>query len=311
MTLDTVVVVNPASAGGRTARHWPAIRAALERAGVAFDHRLTTGPGDATAIAAEALRRGAERIVAVGGDGTLNEVVNGCFAADGVPLRPSATVALVPSGTGGDFRRTLGIPTAFDACAALLAADHRRPLDVGRIDYDGGESRRRYFVNIADCGIGGEVVARVNRSGKQGSGKLTFLYHSLVALLTFPGTRLRVKVDDRVRHGRFGNVVVANGRYFGGSMLVAPQADCGDGLFDVVLFAHRPRVRALTEIRRLYDGSHLGRPGVELLRGERVVITPLDVVRPAQFDVDGEQVGQAPAELVCLRHALRVCVPAP
>ena len=234
MTATTMVVVNPRSASGRTGRQWPAIRQALVEAGVDFDHRFTGGPGDATGLTRAALAGGCRRVVAAGGDGTLNEVLNGFFDHGGAPVAEGAVLGLLPSGTGGDFRRSAGIPVHPAAAAALLARGDRRRIDVGRIDYGEG-IRSRLFLNIADCGLGGEVVARVNRSGKSAGCKATFLYHSLAALVRFPGRSLRVDVDGEVREGRLANVVVANGRYFGGSMLIAPDADLADGRFDVVL----------------------------------------------------------------------------
>lgn len=308
MSESTLVVVNPMSAGGRTGRQWPLIREALVHAGVDYDYRLTGRAGEATALTRAALRDGAERVVVVGGDGTLNEVLNGFFDEAGEPLAPRAALGMVPSGTGGDFRRSVGIPLHVAAAAALIARGDRRRVDVGRIDY-AGDGRVRHFVNIADCGIGGEVAARVNRSGKAAGGKATFLYHSLAALVRFGGRRLRVDVDGVVRERRLANVVVANGRYFGGSMLIAPDADVGDGLFDVVLVDQIAWPRALTGMRHLYDGSHVGRPGIEVLRGRRVVVTPLEDA-PVLFDVEGEQVGAAPATLTCLAGALEICAPA-
>ena len=305
--MTTVCIVNPRSAGGRTARRWPAMLAALERAGVHVETRQTAGPGDATRLAAEASRAGAARIVAVGGDGTLNEVVNGLFDEAGARLG-DAVLGLLPCGTGGDFRRSVGIPVDRDAAAAVLAAGATRPLDAGRIDYADGS--RRWFVNIADCGIGGEVVRRVNAARKRGSGTVTFLYHSLAALLTYRCRPARIEVDGQVIEATVQNVVVANGRYFGGGMLVAPGADPGDGRFEVVILGDIPRHRALIEIRRVYGGKHVGRPDVTVLRGTTVRVAPLSDA-PLLFDVEGELVGAAPATLTCVPGALRLCAPAP
>jgi YegS/Rv2252/BmrU family lipid kinase len=300
------------SGGGRTGQQWPQFRQAIVDAGIEFTYRFTGGPGDATDIARSALREGVERIVAIGGDGTLNEVLNGFFdAGSGDAIAPEAVLGVLPSGTGADFGRSVSIPRRLATACALLARGDTRRIDVGLILFTGGaEAQRRYFLNIADCGIGGDVANRVNRGRKLGGGKLTFLYHSLAALLSFRGRRLRVEVDDTVREGLFANVVVANGRYFGGSMLIAPDADVGDGLFDVVLLDVLPRRRTLLEVRHVYDGTHVSRPGVEVIRGREVRVTPLEEV-PALFDVDGEEVGRAPAVLTCIPGALRVCAPRP
>ena len=311
MPLTTMAVVNPTSAGGRTARVWPELRRALAGAGVDVEERLTAGPLEAVELTRQALRSGCERVVAVGGDGTLNEVLNGFFHAGGEAVAPGAVLGLLPSGTGGDFRRTAGIPTAAAAAVAVLAAEAWRRVDVGRLVLDSppsGGLGRRHFINIADCGIGGEVVARVNRSSRRAGGTATFLWHSLASLLRYRARAARVEIDGQAVEGRFQNVVIANGRYFGGGMCVAPGADCADGLFDVVLFGDLSRLRSLTGIRRIYAGSHLGTPGVSLCRGRTVRVTPLGDA-PLQFEMEGEEVGPAPATATLLPGAVRLAVP--
>jgi diacylglycerol kinase (ATP) len=312
MGLTTVAVVNPASAGGRTARAWPAMRRALAQAGVDLEERLTGGRFEAVELTREALRSGCERVVAVGGDGTLNEVLNGFFDAAGGAVAPGAVLGLLPSGTGGDFRRTAGIPTAAAEAATVLAAGSWRPVDVGRLVLDTPAAsgvRTRHFINIADCGIGGDVVARVNRSrARWAGGTATFLWHSLASLLSYRPRAARVEVDGQALEGRFQNVVIANGRYFGGGMCVAPGADCADGVFDVVLFGDLSRLRSLTGIRRIYAGRHLDTPGVSLHRGRTVRVTPLDD-EPLQFEMEGEELGPAPATATLLPGAVRLAVP--
>ena len=307
---DTLVVCNPMSAAGRTGREWPGIQRILLEAGLEFDHRLSRSQADATHLTREALRSGYRRVVAVGGDGTLNEVLNGFFEEDGGgPVRADAVLGMVPNGSGGDFRRTAGIPRDHLAAGALLARGDERPLDVGRIDYE--EEPRggvRFFVNIADCGLGGEVVARANASSKRFGGTATFYWASVRAIFAFGRRRCRVEVDGVPVEGRMQNVVVANARYFGGGMHVAPDARFDDGLLDVVIMGDIPRWRALADSRTIYKGAHLGRPGIAVLRGRTVRVIPRDVV-PFRFDVDGELVGRAPATLTVLPGVLRLCAP--
>lgn len=310
MSPVTFVVVNPASAGGRTMRHWPDCATLLRSLGVEFEVHFTRSRDDATGAVREALRGGATRIVSVGGDGTVNEVVNGFFAEDGEPLGATATLAIVPSGTGGDFRRSVGIPAEPAAAVRMLTAAAARSIDVGRVDF--GDGTRRYFINIADCGIGGEVVARVNRSRYKGGGlrgSAVFLRESIAAVISFGGRRVRISSDDDPPIERtVQSVVVANGRYFGGGMHVAPHSRVDDGVFDVVIIDAMSRARSLTAMPSLYRGTHLDRPGVELRRAARIVIEALDA--PLLFDVEGEQVGQTPATVTCLPHAIAICAPA-
>jgi diacylglycerol kinase (ATP) len=308
---DTLVIVNPASAGGRTARDWPRVQRCLVDAGVDFEPRMTSAAGDATRLAREALREGFARVVALGGDGTLNEVLNGFFDPETrQPVSSEAVLGMIPSGTGGDFRKSAGIPLAHAAACALLARGDSRLVDAGRVDYHGGGAPGpRWFVNIADCGIGGDVVRRVNASRKSRGGTVTFLYHSLAALATFGSRMVRVDIDGEAIEGPMQSVVVANGSYFGGGMRVAPGARLDDGLFDVVLTADHGLRRSLAGLPGLYKGRHVGRPGITVRRGRVVTVTPLEQ-RPVLFDVEGEQVGRAPATLTCLPGAIRLCAPA-
>ncbi|MBV8301120.1 MAG: diacylglycerol kinase family lipid kinase [Candidatus Dormibacteraeota bacterium] len=309
MTLPTLIVVNPASAGGRTGRDWPRLRRILSDTGVRGDEHLTSGCGDAIAAVRSALGSGCDRIVVVGGDGTLNEVVNGCFSEDGIPLGSLPAIGLLPAGTGGDFRRTLGVPAQPEAAAWIIAAGTTIPVDTGVVTY--GDGSRRYFVNIADCGLGGEVVARVNRSSRKRGGPAgmgVFLWHSLAGLATYRGAGCTVTVDgDRLQLDA-QSVVVANGQYFGGGMRVAPQAALDDGLFDVVIVERQGRGATVAGLPSLYRGRHTQRHGVRCLRGSSVAIA----ADPAMlFDIEGEQVGATPATVTCLPRALRFCVPRP
>jgi len=305
----TLVVVNPASAGGRTVRRWGAIAHALRANGVRYETHITTAPEDAVRAVRDALRQRFERVVAVGGDGTLNEVVNGFFGTSGEPLAPDAVLGLIPSGTGGDFRRSVGIPKDPAACARIVAGGRHQRVDAGRIDFVEGAAR--HFINIADCGIGGEVVAAVNRSRYKGGGvrgSVVFLGISLRALLTFPGRRVRVVLDGTDQLDQpVQSVVVANGRYFGGGMHIAPNASLRDGLFDVVLVAAMGKARSLYSLPSLYRGSHVSKAGVSVRRAAVVQIVSLE--DELLFDVEGGQVGHTPATITCLPAAINLCAP--
>jgi diacylglycerol kinase (ATP) len=305
----TLIVVNPASAGGRTATRWPQLQQALDDMHVGYDVHLTVARGDATSATRRALETGYERVIAMGGDGTLNEVVNGFFGTDGTRLNPDAVVGLLPSGTGCDFRRTAGIPTDPAQLAALVAANPTRVVDVGRIVYDDVSTPARMFINIADCGVGGEVVARVNRTASKGGGvrgTAVFLGISLATILTFGGRRVRLTMDGVATEHMVQNVVVANGQWFGGGMRVAPAARLDDGRFDVVVLPLLGRAHSIAVLPSLYRGAHVRRSDVQVRRAVTIRIDPLDAL-PMLFDVEGEQVGAAPATLTCLHNAVRIC----
>ncbi len=307
----TLVIVNPASAGGRTGKRWRGLRAALDKANLVYRVHYTSAPRDATGATRQALADGFTRIVSCGGDGTLNEVVNGFFDAEGKVTHRDAVLGLLPSGTGGDFRRTSGLPTHPTALAAVLSANHTRRIDAGRITYDSPATPPTQFINIADCGVGGEVVARVNRSTVKGGGvrgTAVFLAISVHALTTFGGRPIRLILDGNASELEVQNVVIANGRYFGGGMRIAPGAELDDGCFEVVVLPARGRMRTVAAIPSVYRGAHVKQPGVIVSRAKTVRVEPLDD-RALLFDVEGEQIGVAPATVTCLPAALSFCAP--
>ncbi|HZU18398.1 MAG TPA: diacylglycerol kinase family protein [Candidatus Dormibacteraeota bacterium] len=313
---DLLVVVNPAAAAGRTGRAWPRIASRLRAAGLEFDVAMTSCPGEATRLAREAVRAGRPIVAAAGGDGTVHEVVNGFFEGD-EPLPTRTRLGVVPAGTGGDFRRTLEVPLEPEAAAAVLRAGRSRRIDVGRLRCAAPEGGvvLRHFVNVADAGIGGEVVARVNRAGREGgllrrlpSGELTFLLASLLTLLAWRNRPMRVVADGEARELIAQQVVVANGRYFGGGMKVAPLARPDDGLLDVVIagdLSWWDNLRGLGRVRR---GTHLDVPGPKILftRARRVEV---DSPEPVRVDADGEQPGSLPAVFEVVPGALEVICP--
>jgi diacylglycerol kinase (ATP) len=308
---STLVVVNPVSAGGQTMRRWPQIRTALREAGIDIHAHLTTSRGDATAVTRrEITRLSVRRVVAVGGDGTLNEVVNGCFDARGAPLARGLTVGLIPSGTGSDIRRTLGLPTDPHAAARLLAGGTTRVIDLGRIVFADGS--HRLFANVADCGLGGEVVTRISRSHQKRAGLLgsaVFLGISITELMSYRNRDVLLTIDGVTTRQRVQQVVFANGRCFGGGMRIAPAADPADGLLDVVVVGDISRLGALRAVPRLFRGTHLGLPTVSFRRVRSIGIAAAEGESPPRFDVDGEQVGSAPAEITVLPRALRFAAP--
>src|SRR5580698_9283908 len=210
----TVVVVNPHSQGGRLGKRWPELADTLARA-FPFDDVQTTAPGDATRIAREALRAGAERIVAIGGDGTINEVVNGFFDA-GAPIAPDASFALIPFGTGGDFRRSLNVPLELADAAAVIAANKRKQIDIGKLELTRADGTRgiRMFANIASFGVSGVVDRLVNESGKK-LGRLSFALATARATWSYKNQRVQLVFDgnDRIE-ATINTVAVANGKYF-------------------------------------------------------------------------------------------------
>jgi YegS/Rv2252/BmrU family lipid kinase len=310
MTPRTVVVVNPQSQGGAVGKRWPEIAGQIRRH-FPFEDALTTAPGAATRLAREALRGGADRVVALGGDGTINEVVNGFFdEANHTAIAPAAALAIIPLGTGGDFRRTLELPTDVDGAAALIAADHRRPLDVGRLDYTtpDGDPATRMFANIASFGVSGVVDRLVNQSKKR-LGRLSFALATARAAMSYDNQRVHLQFDGDPASAidlTINTVAVANGRYFGGAMKIAPDAQIDDGLFDVVCLGDLGMTDLLLRGRRVYKGTHLSMDKVSHRRARLVEASAIDLGGVVELDVDGENLGRLPARFTLIPRALSV-----
>lgn len=301
----TVLVVNPHSGNGKTGRELEMIRGRAKDILGDVDILLTQGPGHATKLTQEALDGGADTVVAVGGDGTNNEVINGFIRADGSSRNPAARFAFLPRGTGGDFRRTFGLGTDLDA-ALLRAKGLARATDVGILDYTAHDSSRgtRAYINIASAGLSGIVDQQVNSTSKA-LGPMSFFVGSLKGLMAYHPYHLKITVDGNVFHdGMAALCTAANGQYFGGGMRVAPAADPHDGLLDVTVLPEWSTTRFLAESGKLYVGDIRKATGVKTTRGKVVLMESNEDVL---LDVDGEQPGRLPATFRVLPGAVQLC----
>jgi diacylglycerol kinase (ATP) len=242
-------------------------------------------------------------VVAVGGDGTLNEVVNGAAGRD-------VTVATLPLGTGMDFGRTYGIPTRFEEAVRVAAGGATRTVDAGRVRYRtwDGDGATRWFGNVGSVGMSGAVAQRANGMSKALGGRVTFFYALTRVFLAWENTDVTVHLDGGERHGRMHDVIVANGIWHGGGMMLAPDARPDDGLFDVVLIGDVSKLDFLTTAPKIYKGRHVTHPKVEIVRSARVAV---DAAEHLPIELEGEQVGTTPAEFAVVPGALRLRVPLP
>ena len=306
MSDATQVIVNPVAGSRRSRRRSLRVARTLVASTTGTHIAWTRTPGHATKITRAAIEQDASRIIVIGGDGTLNEVVNGFFSDDG---RECSDAVLVPvgGGTGGDFRRTLSeMPTA-----QLRPV----PMDVICVTYTTphGSTATRYALNIVSAGLGGIVV----RSVKQilqfvPRGPLAYFAAILRSLHRYRYDDVQVWVDKRdLGTHRIRNIAVANGRYFGGGLKIAPYANVDDGTLDLVLLDNVPFFRLLRDVRSIYAGNHsLDLPYLRHIRARTVTLRPCSG-RPVYLDIDGEGIGQLPATLEVVPSAIRIAASMP
>jgi diacylglycerol kinase (ATP) len=315
MTLP-VVIINPESAGGATRAAWPKVASELATHFGAFTPRFTKRPGEGIELAAAAARQGARLILACGGDGTISEVANGILLAGG-----DSELGILPSGTGGDFRRTIGVSARASEAARILRTGRTRLLDVGKVTFIGhdGAHESRYFLGVASFGMSADVISRVKEGGpdwlpakgpKWLTGRVSFGVAMLETALKMEPTRVVAQLDDDPpRHLTVANLCIANARYFGGGMKIAPNAKLDDGKFDVISIGDLGAARILANAPRLYLGSHLRMDQVGHALAKEISAHPVMPEHRVKLEVDGEIPGQLPATFQIIPKALRVRCP--
>ncbi|MGI8477047.1 MAG: diacylglycerol/lipid kinase family protein [Thermomicrobiales bacterium] len=287
------VVLNPDAGGGRTLRVLPKINAELQKLGRPYHIHVTKAPGDAIPIAKRFSEEGASVILAVGGDGTINEVVNGILQSE-----RQTPLGLVPVGHGSDFARTAGSPKDVGECVRRAANGRGRAVDVGYVQFNDGA--RRGFINVAGLGFDTIVAEKAQRSRLPGS-KLPYLATALPSLIRFQNFTVTIDADGELFSTPAVFVQIANARFMGGGMQIAPMADIADGLLDVAIvgdFNKRELLRALPSV---YSGSHVGLAKFFHVKARRVRV---ETMEPARVQLDGELIGQAPADFTVAPGAI-------
>ncbi len=305
MMAEMLLIVNPRSANGSTGRRWGEIERTLRaRLPLSFDVAFSERPEHATTIAREATEQ-YSRVTVLGGDGTINEVVNGLIAEDR-PVRPDLILGIIPRGTGADFVRSLGIPHDLEGAAERLASGTVRDVDVGKVRYrrpDGSEGVR-YFINEAEIGMGAAVCQAVNRSSKRLGGRLSFLRAILTTSLRYPNQVVRLSLEGApAEQVIINNIWLANGQYSGGGIRSAPRARLDDGLLDVVQVGPMGLLDKITGMPKLRSGAFVDGPNVTYLTARRI---EAESEAPVPVEVEGEPIGSLPATFEVIGERLRV-----
>ncbi|MFO8010582.1 MAG: diacylglycerol kinase family lipid kinase [Dehalococcoidia bacterium] len=297
------VIANPFAGTGATGRKWPRIHEALTHAGISFDFALTEYKGHAIELAREAALSGYEMIIAAGGDGTLNEVVNGIVESG----RGRDTIlGILNTGTGCDFARFLRIPRDYHQACLNLVNPRKTLADVGIVEcQEADQPVHRFFISAAGLGFDGEVVGTAEKAPRILHGATPYLFGIMHSLGSYRNKDIRLRLDDRVEDIRICSVIIANGGFYASGMRVAPDADVKDGLFEVLIIGDITKFQLLQSFPKAYRGIPVTHPKVRLEKASRVVIESPEQIR---IQADGELLGEGPASFRIIPGALNIAV---
>ena len=309
-----LVIVNPKSASGSTETRWAKTASDLATHFGAFRVEFTRKQGDGITLAKEAAENGTKLIIACGGDGTINEVANGILESG-----KDSELGVLPSGTGGDFRRTLEMPSNASEAARGLRDGATKTIDVGRVTFVShqNEETSRYFLNVSSFGLSASIIERVKTKNKLDwlpndliRGKATFALSTLQEVLGLDFVTVRVKIDGQEEKSlNTINFAVANSRFFGGGMKIAPDAKLNDGFFDVINIGDIKTAKILLNAYKLYSGTHLALKEVKSTLAKKIEVAPTDKNQIILLETDGELPGRLPAIYEIIPNALKVRVP--
>ena len=301
---EWLVIVNPNAGNGRGQKDWEKISALLKKEDLVFAVNFTERKGHAIDLTLKAISEGFRKIITVGGDGTLNEVVNGVFTNKHC-LPTDILLALIPVGTGNDWGRMFGIPLDYEKAVKIISVNKRMLHDVGEISfYNGTEKKIRYFINIAGLGFESVVVRKTNIQKDKGhGGKLIYFYNLLTSLLSYKNTKAEITIDGETLYADIFSLNVGNGRYCGGGMRQTPRALPDDGLLDVTIIKGMGKFEIIRNLKILYDGTILRHPKIDGYKCKNIKVTSESVM---YAEADGESLGQTPAEFSIIPEGINI-----
>ncbi len=301
---EWLVIVNPNAGNGKGGRDWDNISSLLQKAMIPFTPKITERKGHAIMYASDGINEGYRHLIAIGGDGTLNEVVNGIFLNTVCPAS-DITLASVPVGTGNDWGKMFGISPDYEKAVQIIAEKKTMKHDIGRmVYYSDTEKKIRYFINIAGLGFESVVVNKTNFQKEHGKGgKLIYLYNLLTSLLAYRNTPVEVTIDDETIKTVVFSINIGNGKYCGGGMRQTPRALPDDGLLDVTIIKDIGKFEILRKLKILYDGSILTHPRIDGYKCKTVKVTSSSTI---YLEADGESLGHTPVEFDLIPDAINI-----
>lgn len=308
MIADKVhVIINPFSARGKTGQRWNTIKEIVNNYFKEFKYIFTEKPRQATQIAREILKDGFDLIIGVGGDGTLNEITNGFFQRNSkTTINENASLGIIPSGTGSDFIRFMRIPRDLKKSVELIKNSKSKKIDIGRITYnpDTDLQNHQFFINIADFGLGAEVIKKLTGIPSIKRGPFSYYKGLLKTLGAYSSKTVKVVIDDsKTIEDKFLIGAIANGGIFGGGMIIAPRAEPDDGFFDLVLVQDMKKLEIISNTHHLYRGTIEKHPKAIIQRAKKIEITSDETVH---IEYDGEMGKTLPATFEIIERKINL-----
>jgi len=299
-----IAIVNRAAGGGKTERDWPIINQLLKKHKIRFEPHFTNRRLHASIIARNKIREGYSRIIVVGGDGTMNEVINGVFAQGRIHTT-EVMLGMISGGTGNDWARMFNIPADYEKAILTIKQQRTFIQDAGLVNYlKNGKEWKRYFINIAGMGFGARVVERSNRMKDKGkSGPLLYFYNIFFSLVRYKALNAEIDFDGKTIDRNIFSMNVGIGRYNGGGMMQVPHAIADDGLYSITLIRKIGKLTVLANIKRLYNGSIINHSKVETYTARSVQIKG---PTPLQIETDGESLGHGPVQFRIIPRSVTV-----
>ena len=297
-------IVNPNAGNGKGRKDWKRISDILVKNDIVFNAKTTQRKGQATEFTRELIAGGCRKIISIGGDGTLNEIVNGIFTQDHCPTT-EITLSLIPIGTGNDWGRMFGIPLIYEGAVQVIREGKLMLHDIGVISYFNGEEKAQtYFINIAGLGFEAVVVRKTNRQKDNGmSNKAIYFYNLLSSLVAYRNTSVEITIDEKTSRAKVFSINVGNGRYCGGGMRQTPDALPDDGLFDITVIKEMGKVEIIKSLQLLYDGTIMSHPKVDGYRSNNLKVTSDSLLF---IEADGESLGHTPVEFSIIPSAVNI-----
>ncbi len=298
------MIVNPHSSGSKAIKLWPIIKENLEKERFDFEYEFTKGRMDAYYLTIKAIKDRYRKIIGVGGDGTINEIINGIFNQN-FANPEDIIIGVIPTGTGNDWGKTIGIPNNYFQAIEVIKNGKIIEQDVGKVlYYENNEEKRRYFVNIAGMFFDAVVTKNTNISkDKNKSGTFSYLLNLITSLFKYKPQKAKIIIDGEIINEKIFTMAVGICKYSGGGMMMLPDAIYNDGYFDITLIKDVPKMQVIRNIKKIFDGSFVNLKWVKQFRGKNIEIESKEKI---YLEVDGENLGHTPFKFSIIEKSLNV-----